>query len=221
MLLCIAVAAPANAQRVELGVIGGVNMSDLRIADDAGVGTDTDGSKALSIGVTMEVGLNTWLFLQVAPMYSQSGATLLIADATTVDMDARLSFIETPLQLKLTLPGRIRPFVAAGPTVGYVLTSSLGSEIGGITFEGNANDVVHRLNVALGAAAGISTRIGRSTLFFETRYTSGLTDLFTGGPVEFRAGNLTQLVDYPDFGEIKTQSLRFLIGATIPVMGSD
>jgi hypothetical protein len=206
-----------------MGLIVGVDQNTLSVLDDVGAEIGTDGRFSWNIGALIEVGLTETLSLSLAPAYQHGGAKLLLAEATggeNPDYDSRLSFVEVPLFLRFNLPGRIKTYLAIGPTLAVPLDSKLEADISSIHMEGDAAEIIGGLNLGLAAAAGIRHQVGPRAVFLEARYTHGMSDLLTSGTVEFKADALRMTSDLPDLGEMFTRSLRIQVGLTFPLLGS-
>ncbi len=182
---------PANAQ-VNLGVIGGLNLANLSVDPDDGV--DLSNRTAFGIGGVLSFGMGESLALQLEPMYLQKGSTL---KAFGEELKIEAAYIEVPAMIKFSFgSGDTKPYVMAGPTVGWVLS-----------FEADGEDVkddIKSIDFGLAFGGGVSLPMGNNTIFVEGRYSLGLSDIND---------------DSSDDTEIKTKGIQIMAGITFPLGG--
>ena len=191
---------PANAQ-VNFGVIGGLNLANLSVDPDDGV--DLSNRTAFGIGGILSFGVGETLALQLEPMFLQKGAKLKLSDlGFTLEAEIKVSYIEVPAMLKFAFgSGDTKPYVMAGPTVGYLLSAKVKDDME----EQDIKDDVKNIDFGLAFGGGVSLPMGNNTLFVEARYSLGLSDL-NDDP------------DDPDTS-IKTKGIQIMAGITFPLGG--
>ncbi len=191
---------PANAQ-VNFGVIGGLNLANLSVDPDAGV--DISNRTAFGIGGILSFGVGETLALQLEPMFLQKGAKLKLSEqGFTLEAEIKVSYIEVPAMLKFAFgSGDTKPYVMAGPTVGYLLSAKVKDDME----EQDIKDDVKNIDFGLAFGGGVSLPMGNNTLFVEARYSLGLSDI-NDDP------------DDPDTS-IKTRGIQIMAGITFPLGG--
>ena len=191
---------PATAQ-VNFGVIGGLNLANLSVDPDQGV--DISNRTAIGIGGILSFGMGETLALQLEPMFLQKGAKLKLSDlGFTLEAEIKVSYIEVPAMLKFAFgSGDTKPYVMAGPTVGYLLSAKVKDDME----EQDIKDDVKNIDFGLAFGGGVSLPMGNNTLFVEARYSLGLSDI-NDDP------------DDPDTS-IKTKGIQIMAGITFPLGG--
>jgi hypothetical protein len=216
-ILVLLVAVPqVRAQRVYWGLVGGLNFAELKVKNAEGVYRPTSPRTLFGLGGIIGFELNKNVSLQLEPMYLQKGATIL---ATQIDpnWDLTMTFLEIPVFLKLSLGKTVRPYVLAGPSFGFLLSSKGEFTMDGEAFNGDLKDITKSLDVGLGFGAGISFPLGKTFVFVEGRYTLGLTDLFKAGQVEWKSGGTTIPGEGLEGNEMSTKGFQVMVGFTIPL----
>ena len=109
------------------------------------------------------------------------GMLMLIGKGTTIDREDMsddviwtVSSIEIPLLVRYTLqtPGDVRPFVAAGPTVGFLRAAEF--DVGG---EREDDDAAKSFDAGMVVGAGVLMPWQSGRLFAELRYARGMIDV--------------------------------------------
>jgi len=198
-------AVPAQAQ-VEIGVIGSVNFATISGEDLDGEALVADRRTLYGVGGVLEVRLNEHWSLRTEPMYLQKGTQNIDGDQVSY----KAEYLEVPLFLKLSLgSGSARPYVMAGPSIGFRLSSELSVEDEEISGTFDANEVTESVDFGIDFGAGLSLRLNGVSFFVEGRYDLGVADFFTGGEV---GGQLTDDVN------VFTRGLQAMAGITIPLV---
>ncbi|MCG3154164.1 MAG: hypothetical protein DKINENOH_00758 [bacterium] len=213
LLSVLGLTIPASAQ-VQVGVMGGLNLAKLNVDPDMGL--DISNRTAFGAGGVLQVGLAENLSLQLQPMYLQKGAkgegefsdpeSGLSGKAETT---AKAAFLEVPAMLKFNLSsGNTKPYIMAGPMIGFLLSNKQEIKITGSGFEDYSEEVdikdeTKSIDFGLGFGAGVSFPAGNNSLFVEGRYALGLTNLN----------------DDPEDSEtsIKTRGIQVMAGVTFPL----
>jgi len=203
-LFLLFLAIPAQAQ-VEIGVIGSVNFATISGEDSAGEAIVSDRRTLYGLGGVLDVRLNERWSLRTEPMYLQKGAQNVDGD----NVSFKGEYLEVPLFLKLSLgSGSARPYVMAGPSIGFRLSSELSVEDEGISGTFDADEVTESVDFGVDFGAGLSLRLNGVSFFVEGRYDLGVADVFTGGEI---GGQLTDDVN------VFTRGLQAMAGITIPL----
>ena len=197
LLLALCIVLPASAQ-VHLGVLGGLNLANLSVDPDEGV--DLSSRTAFGFGGVLDYGLGEYIALHLEPMYLQKGTE---AKEEGVDVEVKLAYLEVPLMLKYAFgTGDTKPYVMAGPTIGFNLSAKVKVSAGGVSDEEDVKDETKSVDFGLGFGAGVSLPIGNNSIFVEARYALGLTDIND---------------DSADPTDIKTKGIQIFAGITFPL----
>lgn len=147
-------------------------------------------------GLIATFPLNDRFALQVEPMFMQRGVGLEGSendggDTYSIKQNIRLSFIDVPVLVRAAFgSGNLRPYIAAGPYAGYLLSAKAkidearfnGQPVDG--FEGQEEDVKDDLksfDFGLNFGGGLSIPAGRGNLMVEALYNLGLSNLEDSG----------------------------------------
>jgi len=222
VLLTLIFVIPATAQKVSVGLVGGVNFADMNLTSADGTDQLTSSITTPAFGVTVDLELTNYLHLDIEPMYIQKGG---IQKATNGNPDAtlKINMLEVPVFLKATLGNKVKPYIKVGPTFGLVVSSKAEanySEPGpgqSKTYTANYNDVLGSFEFGVCAAAGIDFKVGKSTLFIDARYSVGLRDLYKGGTIEWKSGDEIIVVKKSGATKLTTKGIQVMVGIAFPI----
>ncbi|MBN2031224.1 PorT family protein [bacterium] len=207
MVLLISVGV--YAQNSKIGVIGGVNIANVSIDADS---VTTSSITGLGIGGVLDLALSENVSICLEPMYLQKGTKQdMQEEITTINVQMKVNYIEIPILLKILLgSGNAKPYIMAGPTIGFVMSANMEVSFLGMTAEGDIKDLMESLDYGVSFGGGIGFAMGNNTFFVEARYTMGLADVFKGG--EFQGDII------PD-EEVKTKGIQIMGGFCVPLGG--
>ena len=214
LLLMVALILPVSAQ-VRVGIIGGINFSDMEGTGER----EVSGKTVFGVGGMLDLGLWKDFSLCLEPMYIQKYAIAEEIDIENPAIDVKLAFLECPVFLKYSFGNTIRPYFIAGPAIGYLLSSEMEINLGGITFEANTKEITEKLDIGLGFGGGISISTGPCSVFLEGRYTLGLNNLNKGGVVIASAGPLHIEGDIPESDKMKNRGVQLMAGISLSLSG--
>ncbi len=169
---------PSAFTQPRLGIIGGMNFSDLREDGVENSMMDYSTRSGFKAGLVAELGIgNSGFALQAEPMYVEKGALMKLesstfrAEADELESDFRMTYIELPILAKYSFGlGVIRPFVVAGPEFGWMMNAKV-----------NGTDVkedLREFDVLATAGLGLDIELMETAyLFLEGRYNYGFSDL--------------------------------------------
>jgi hypothetical protein len=225
LLFVLILVFSANAQQIQIGVVGGLNFSDLTLTSDTGRDLLTSSRTLFGAGGVLELNLGDIIRFNVEPMYLQKGGT---QKATNGDPDVQMkfAFLEIPLFVKLTFGKTIRPYIKAGPSIGFLLSAKAEAETGGVVsggplqvYKADLKDVMTGLDFGVTVGAGVSVLLKRSTIFLDGRYSMGLKDLWKGGTVRWESGTDSFDVESSEAGELATKGFQIMVGIIFPLSG--
>jgi opacity protein-like surface antigen len=189
--------APPSAARdsaFSWGLKGGVNFANVLLAPDLPPGSSKSGRTGFLGGAFAEARLSDTFSVQLEAFYTQKGfeVTSAVGKATY-----SLDYVELPLTAKATFgSGPLRPYLFAGPFVGFRLSANVETGSGSADFK----DSTRTTDLGLDLGAGLLYRLNPGTaLVFEGRYSVGLVNIFNTGP----AG-----------GTVNTRDLKILAGVS-------
>jgi hypothetical protein len=214
-LIALFVALPIYAHQYYAGVVGGLNIAGMDLNSD-GLDRDISTRYLAGIGGVFGVSLSKNVSLQLEPMYLQKGG-ILEQYAPSPDLFIKSSFLEVPLFLKITFGENIRPYILAGPTVGFLLDSEVKGEISGLTFKADLKNILKRIDFGIGLGAGVRFPLGKGSAFLEGRYTFGLSNINKGGTVEFESGSIAITDEIEEHDELSTKGFQIMVGFTFPI----
>ena len=222
VLLTVIFVVPAAAQKVNVGLTGGVNFADINLTAPDGSDLLTTSITTPAFGVTFDLELTNYLYLDAGLMYMQKGA-IQKATQSSPDASLRVNMLEVPVFLKATLGNKVKPYIKAGPTFGLVLTSqgeAKQTEPGpgpSKTYKADYNDVLGSFEFGLCAAAGIDFKVGNNMLFIEARYSAGITDIYKGGTAEWKSGDEVIKVEQSADTKLTTKGIQVMVGIAFPI----
>jgi hypothetical protein len=172
MALVLAIAAPVAAQtRVEVGVIGGVNLGDAEI-DAEDLDPDLFERRAQPLfGGIIKIG-GTRAAVRTGVLYLRKGAEL--TPSPDITSKFTLTYLEVPVHVILNLgSGPVQPYIVAGPSFGYLLDAKTETE-------GSEDDIKENLedaDVSLEGGIGINFNLDQGSFFVEGRYSHGVYNI--------------------------------------------
>jgi len=219
----LALALPCGAQQYYAGAVGGLNFADMDLVYATGEDQVTASRTTLGIGGVFGLRLNKCVCLELQPMYLQKGGTDK-ADQVNPDIKWKYAFLEVPTFAKVTFGQKIRPYVMAGPTFGFLLGAEAEGEVGGVvggqplrTYKADLKDVTKSLDFGLGFGAGLSLPFGANIVFVDGRYTVGLANILQGGTIEWKSGEDVIGGQVSEGAELSTRGFQIMVGAAFPL----
>ncbi|NQV17949.1 MAG: PorT family protein [Armatimonadetes bacterium] len=197
VFLAICVVLPASTQ-VNFGVLGGLNLANISMDPDEGL--DFSNRTAFGFGVVLDYSLNESITLHLEPMYLQKGTNVEFSFwGEKYKMEIIAANLEIPVMLKNAFgTADIKPYVMAGPIIGFNLSAK--AKNNGVAEE-DIKDYIKNVEFGLGFGAGVNLPMGNNSIFLETCYAFGLTNVNDG----LNPGT-----------DIKTKGLQIFVGITFP-----
>ena len=170
----LALAAPVGAES-SIGVVGGVNLATFH-ETPAEEGVTFATRSLFEAGAVVDIGLGRRLSLRLEPMFLAKGSNInLDFFGKTDTASLRLSYVELPVLLSLSLgSGSVRPYVLAGPTVGYLTGAKATDQTE------NDKDVLSmfvRTDLGVSFGGGLRFPADKAQVFVEVRYSLGLKNV--------------------------------------------
>lgn len=181
VLVLLVSAVPAQAQLApKIGLIGGANLTGLHITDSAGPPTDIyHGQVTPALGATLTSRPFDRFAIRMDLTWMQKGQTI---DGGVFGLPASLdlSYFEIPLLAIFDLKrGSIRPYVAAGPSLGLLLGAyqHYEGDTPDLQFSQDVKEFFNAVDFSLSGGVGVAWLTSRARVFIETRYLHGLSNI--------------------------------------------
>ncbi|MCB0551099.1 MAG: PorT family protein [Phaeodactylibacter sp.] len=174
--LCLWAFLPPALAQPRLGVIGGVNLSDLRREGADNSGVEYNMRTSLKAGLIVEVAIgNSGFAIQGEPLYVQKGAVVKTpffkSEIDVPETDLKMNYIELPILAKYSFDlGALRPYVVAGPEFGWMLNAKhIGLDV---------KDEFDEFDFLATAGLGLDVEVTDMIFIFaEGRYNYGLNNI--------------------------------------------
>ena len=205
----------ASAQH-RIGIIGGLNVAEFDVGEK--VATNEYATKTVfGIGGVIDFRLSENFSLYLQPMYLQKGAR--VTDTVdNLEFPFKSAFLELPIFLKAEFGSTVRPYLMAGPSIGFLLSSDVEGDFEGIHFKGDMKDVTESIDFGLGFGAGVSYPLKTFTIFVEGRYALGLTNMQKGGTFKLVAGPIIEEITWDkEEDAYKNRGIQIMAGVTFPL----
>ncbi len=208
--------SPVLAQTFYAGAAGGLNFTDIDISIRE-VDYSVDSRPEFIFGMILGKHFDPNISLQIEPVYLKKSGVLKAGD-TDYDINLIFSILQLSTFLKTSVGDRIQPYVLAGPTIGYIISSELEADAGLFTVNWDIMEITRRWEPGMEWGAGMEFQSADYSFFLEMRFNYGITNLLKQGNLEYNIGDseLMQLpIDHQD--QIRTKGWRIISGITIPL----
>ncbi|TNE35152.1 PorT family protein [bacterium] len=183
-----------------MGVIGGINSSSLRIEPSDNF--DVEGRTSFGAGLFMNIQANSILSLQITPMFVEKGAKARYDLNFLKYTEFKADYIEFPGLARLNFDaGMLKPYVIAGPSLGFQLNSTY---LDGDGKEVDNSDDTKNIDISLVIGAGLEIELDNLSLFGQLTYNHGLSNI----------DNTDGTFDITD--EIYTRAIGVYVGLSMP-----
>lgn len=226
LLLCAVLPAYSQSSdyhtnKFSLGIIGGLNYADMNFPNHQGA----DDQRITSLlvfgaGAVLDIRLAKNIFVHIEPMYLQKGCKIEEGTDPVNQPEGQIksSSIEIPILIKYTFGNRIKPYLVAGPIVGYNLKSDIEFEVTGIKFKGDLKEVTEAFDLELTFGGGIQVPFGFGILFLEGRYTYGLINQRKSGTTTLSSNVFEfDLTSNKKEDKYTNRGFQLLAGVSIPL----
>ena len=217
LILTVLLCSTSNAQ-VKIGLMGGMNFST---ADQRQFYfSDAEFKTKLVLGGIVDVRLSRHISLSMEPLYIEKGSErerFLIGNLSpNVSFD--MSYFELPVLFKYTTGRFLRPYIVAGPAIGFNLGSDLSAGIGGIEIGVDADRFLRNVELSFDIGAGLSYEADEIITFFvEAKYGFGLNDIVKRGNVHFDFADFHELFSVPGGTHYNNRGLQLTFGFMFPL----
>jgi len=212
-LILLALTLPASPQRCSIGLVGGLNFSEMESNYDI----ELSGMTVYGIGGVVDISLSNNFILHIEPMYLQRGSELGILEPF-IDFSLKSTFIEVPLFLKAEFGSSIRPYFYAGPTIGFLLSSDININILGLNLTYDVKDLTESINFGIGFGVGLRVPLSSCSIFVEGRYTVGLTDMLKMGSIGIELDYISEELEIGvESWKYTNRGVQLMCGISVPV----
>jgi hypothetical protein len=162
----------ANAQKMAIGIEGGVNIANVSVNPT----TTTDSRTGLIVGTLLDVNFTQQITLTPGIRFTMKGFSNTV---NTVNNTVKLNYLEFPVLLKIRFPlTEIKPYLAAGPVLGLNLSANLDQSNGTQSATTDISSSTESIDFGLLFAGGMDFKVGMNTaLFFQVGYQLGLSNI--------------------------------------------
>jgi opacity protein-like surface antigen len=210
-----------HINKFSLGFIGGLNFADMYFPNSQG--PDDQEITTLQVfcaGAVLHIRLSENIFAVIEPMYLQKGGKIEEGTDPVNQPEGQInsSSIEIPILIQYTFGNRIKPYLIAGPTVGYNLKSDIEFDLTGLEFKGDLKEITETFDLGLTFGGGVQVPVGFGIIFIEGRYTYGLINQRKSGTVTVSSNGFQFELD-ADKEEDKytNRGFQLLAGALFPL----
>ena len=168
--LLMLAAAPAQAQWLNIGVKGGVNVAAQQISG-GGSGPSPQQRVGVVAGVFDTLPAFSWLDVQAEALYAVKGSKITVEGITTTE---EIDYLEVPVLARVKkAAGRWKLYGGAGPSTAFRLRARTRTSFSGSTEEIDIGNQVESIDFGVGMGGGVE----RGRLVIDVRYTLGLSDI--------------------------------------------
>jgi hypothetical protein len=198
LTLCAAARAGAQEEpRFRPGLLGQVGLSQFSTSGPSD--QITSWASRPGGGLSLDIGLGRVASLDLRALYLQKGERVRGTDPSAADAHVTIGYIAVPLLMKVKAPGRVRPYLAAGPEIDFRTSAK-----GAVSFESiqatvDVSDHVAKTDVALDFGAGVEIPIKKTSFFGEGIFSYGVKNIST------------EAADSVD-DRVRTRSFQFNVG---------
>jgi opacity protein-like surface antigen len=187
----LAGATPAAAVTKAVGVIGGFNISTIKIDGQDGI----DARSEFAIGGVLDLGLKGRFGIRIEPIYLRSGANATSRNAYWGTMDGadfKLDYIGLPVLARYDFgtDEKRSPYVLGGFGFNFAVTQEVELTQGQSRATVDLGDVFSPVDITLELGAGINFPAGTNRWGIDGRVAYGLTNMNDGGTVTFNGSPL-------------------------------
>jgi hypothetical protein len=210
-----------NTAKFSMGIVGGLNLTNMYFPNAQGPDDQrTTSLQRWAAGMVLDIRLGKNLSARIEPMYLQKGCNIEEGSDPVNQPPGKInvSALEIPLLIQYTFGNQLKPYLIAGASVGYNLTSELDFEMTGLEFKGDLDSVTERLDLGLTFGGGIQFPIGCATFFLEGRYTFGLINQRKSGTATLVSSVIEIEIDSDkEDDQYFNRGFQLLAGFTIPI----
>ena len=212
IVFCMMSPVAVAAGELSAGAKAGFNLSNLT-GTPAYWESYKDYKTGFTGGLVLLYEFNDQLAIQPELLYSQRGVqSNLYEGFILVDVTASFNYVELPILLRYQVPlkGKFKPYVFAGPSISYSLSSELELSASILSASVDIGNLTHVSDFGLVAGGGFGYEVGSGVLTLDARVYYGFTNVLLTG--DFEINGSIHTIEEDDF---KTYSFVFMLGYII------
>jgi opacity protein-like surface antigen len=199
---------------VILGVKGGLNLGNASLSPDLPAGYSKSNRNGILAGAYAECGIAEGLYITGEVLYAQMGMKYSVSASSlgapvsgSVDVTQKVDYIDVPISLKYKFPipeSIVRPYVFAGPSFGFNVSSKTRQEISGqlaqyaaqyfgipASSEEDNKDSTKSVDVEGHLGVGVEFEVSSNVLVFvDGRYSMSFTNVSKAASQEAKPRNI-------------------------------
>lgn len=197
-LVMVAIAAavicpPGAHAGFDLGVKAGVNIANASI--DTANAPSTDAITGLTAGAFVSLGLGA---IEIEPdlLFTAKGYKYGDPAVPNAEFVNKFQYVEVPVLLKwMIIPaGPVKPYLGAGPAIGFLTSADVTSKIAGASTTADAKSALEGSDYSAVIEAGVRVGLGGLSLHGDVRYSIGLADIQKTGSGSLKNNTVSILV---------------------------
>ena len=209
-----------QSSKFSIGILGGMNLAKMNLPNQNSDDQDISSLLVYGGGLILDIRISENIFTRIEPTYLQKGST--IEEGTDAvnqpEGKIKLSSIELPILIQYTFGSRIKPYLVAGPYIGYNLKSEIEFEMTGLKFKGDMKEVTETFDFGLTFGGGVQAPISFGIFFLEGRYSYGLLNQMKSGTTTLISNVLEfDLTSDKEEDKYTNRGFQLLAGITIPI----
>ncbi len=217
VFILIIITCPAAGGDYYAGLIGGLNFAEMDIVT-LRIDHPVEYRSVYGFGGIIGYKLNSNLSVQIEPMYLQKGGIANVLEDQNVKMNMKFTSFELPLLLKVSFGQNIQPYILTGTSFGIITSSESELSMGDLNFNVDIENITKDFEIGLIWGAGVSYFIGGASVFLESTYSVGLTNLNNGGNLTYRFGNDTLFdLEMDKNDKFKNKGFKIMAGFIFPL----
>ncbi len=224
-ILCGSLPVPGQSSEFQsskfsMGVVGGLNFANMYFPNSQDPDDqETTMHTGFGAGLVFDLRLSEKLFAHIQPMYLQKGCNIKEGNDPVNQPEGEINSaaIEIPVLIKYTFGNKIRPYIVAGPSLGFNLKSEIAFELTGFKFKGDMKEVTGPFDLGITLGGGVQVPLGFGIIFLESRYTHGLINQRKTGSVLLDSDGVTfELPTDKDEDKYTNRGVQLMLGITFP-----
>lgn len=172
-----AVLGPVPGLAFDKGIKAGINIANASL--DMANAPSTDSITGLTAGAFVSLGLGP-IELEPNLLFTAKGYGYDdVSGGVTTEVVNNFSYIEIPVLLKwMIIPaGPVKPYVGAGPSIGFLLSAENKATLSGAETATDIKDFMKTTDMSAVITAGVRLGLAVISLHAEVRYAIGLADI--------------------------------------------
>jgi hypothetical protein len=212
IILLIITGGTISAQNKYFGGLAGVNFAVMEIETDEVKNVDINTVFGIGAIIGFPVFMNA--HIQLEPKYLQKGGLIELSE-NGIDIESESGYFELPALLRFPVGNKFH--VLAGPTLGFLLSSEMESEVEGVNYKADLKDKLKNLDFGLTVGAGMRFPVLLGELLIDGRYRYGISNISKDSDVKFKSGSNILNLTIEEDDKTFNRGFKLMLGYTIPL----